>query len=44
MTTYDGTTNLQPALAALCGCSIKSQGKIAKLIKQAKEGLGIVTG
>lgn len=42
MTTYDGTTSLQTALAALCGCSIKSQGKIAKLIKQAKEGLGIV--
>jgi len=41
MITYDGTTNLQPALAALCSCSIKSQGKIAKLIKQAKEGLGI---
>lgn len=41
MTTYDGTTPLQPALAALCGCSIKSQGKIAQLIKQAKEGMGI---
>lgn len=41
MTTYDGTTNLQTAIAALCGCSIKSQATIAKLIKQAKESLGI---
>ena len=38
---YDGETNLQPAIAALCGCSFKNQGKIAKLIKQAKDALGI---
>lgn len=38
---YDGETNLQPAIAALCGCSFKNQGKIAKLIKQAKDDLGI---
>jgi hypothetical protein len=38
---YDGTTPLQPALAELCGCSVKSQSKLADLIKQAKDALGI---
>ena len=41
---YDGTTNLQPAIAALCGLSINSQAQIAKLIKNAKEALGITDG
>jgi hypothetical protein len=38
---YDGTTPLQPALAELCGCSVKSQAKLSDLIKQAKNALGI---
>jgi LmbE family N-acetylglucosaminyl deacetylase len=38
---YDGSTNLQPAIAALYGCSLKNQGKIAKLVKQAKAALQI---
>ncbi len=39
---YDGKANLQPALAALYGCSPKNQEKLADLIKQAREGLGII--
>jgi hypothetical protein len=39
---YDGKANLQPALAALYGCSAKNQEKLADLIKQAREGLGII--
>lgn len=41
--TYDGTGRLGDALAALCGVSPKSQAQIAKLIKQAKDALGIDT-
>lgn len=41
MNQYDGTTNLQPAIAALYGLSINSQAQIAKLISHAKEALGI---
>ncbi|MFK5950332.1 MAG: hypothetical protein QM500_16360 [Methylococcales bacterium] len=40
---YDGTTPLQPIVAKLIGCSPKSQGKIAKTIKAAKEALGITS-
>jgi predicted DNA-binding protein YlxM (UPF0122 family) len=43
MTHYDGTTDLKPALAALCGCSVKSHNKLAELTKQAKDALGITT-
>lgn len=38
---YDGTGKLAEAIAELCGVSVKSQARIAALIKQAKTGLGI---
>lgn len=38
---YDGTGKLAEAIADLCGLSVKSQGAIAKLIKQAKDALKI---
>ena len=41
---YDGTTPLQPALAKLVGLSVKSQAKLAGLVKEAKTALGIDTG
>ncbi|MDO9142355.1 MAG: hypothetical protein Q7U38_18710, partial [Methylobacter sp.] len=40
---YDGTGKLAEAIAALSGLSPKSQGQIAKLIKQAKDALKITT-
>jgi hypothetical protein len=44
MTTYDGTTPLQPVIAELLGYSMKSQNLIADAIQQAKDALGIDTG
>ncbi len=38
---YDGTTPLQPEVARLVNCSVKSQSKIAQVIKEAKQALGI---
>jgi len=38
---YNGTGKLAEAIAELFGLSIKSQARIAKLIKEAKTGLGI---
>ncbi|MDP3877152.1 MAG: hypothetical protein Q8Q50_09235 [Methylobacter sp.] len=40
---YDGTGKLAEAIADLCGLSPKSQGQIAKLIKQAKDALKITS-
>ena len=40
---YDGSEKLRPAIASLCGLSIKSQVQIAALIKQAKIELGITS-
>lgn len=40
---YDGTGQLGIALAALYGCSVKNQNKTAKLIKQAKDALGMIS-
>lgn len=40
---YDGTTPLQPALAELYGLSVKSQARLAGLVKDAKTALGIDT-
>ena len=40
-TQYDGTTPLQPALAALCGTTVKNQSMLAKLTAMAKDALGI---
>ncbi len=40
---YDGTGKLAGAIAALCGLSPKSQEQIARLIKQAKDELGITS-
>ena len=40
-TLYDGTGKLAEAIASLYGLSPKSQARIAELIKQAKNGLGI---
>lgn len=40
---YNGTGKLAGAIANLCGLSLKSQGQIAALIKQAKVGLGITS-
>ena len=41
-TPYDGTGKMAEAIAALCGMSPKRQGQIAKLIRQAKDEMGIV--
>jgi hypothetical protein len=40
---YDGTGQLGIALAALYGYSVKNQNKTAKLIKQAKDALGMIS-
>lgn len=40
---YDGSGKLAPAIAELYGISPKSQARIADLIKQAKEVLGITS-
>lgn len=40
---YDGSGKLVDAIANLCGLSPKSQARIAVLIKQAKDGLGITS-
>jgi hypothetical protein len=40
---YDGTGKLSDALAALFGLSPKSHNKLAALIQQAKDGLGITS-
>jgi len=40
---YDGTGKLAEAIAELFGLSVKSQAQIAKLIKEAKTGLGIAS-
>ncbi len=40
---YDGVGKLAEAIADLCGLSVKSQGAIAKLIKQAKDALKITS-
>ena len=40
---YDGSGKLGAAIADLCGLSPKSQAQIAVLIKQAKDGLGIIS-
>lgn len=40
---YDGTGKLAEAIAGLFGLSVKSQARIAKLIKEAKTGLGIAS-
>ncbi|MDI1229853.1 MAG: hypothetical protein PSU93_01740 [Methylobacter sp.] len=40
---YDGKGKLAEAIAELCGVSVKSQARIAALIKQAKTELGITS-
>ena len=40
---YDGTLPLQPVIAELLGCSIKSQKTIARAIKLAKLDLSITS-
>jgi len=40
---YDGTTRLNLAVADLIGCSPKSNNKLAKVIGQAKNDLGITS-
>lgn len=40
---YDGNGKLSDAIAKLCGCSPKSNNRVAELIKQAKAELGIAS-
>ena len=40
---YDGSGKLVEAIAELCGLSVKSISRIAVLIKQAKDSLGITS-
>jgi hypothetical protein len=40
---YDGSGKLGDAIAALCGCSPRSNNKIAELIGQAKDALGMTS-
>ena len=40
---YDGVGKLGEAIAALYGCSPRNNNKIAELIQQAKDGLGMTS-
>jgi len=40
---YDGSTPLNAAVADLIGCSLKNNNKLAKIIGQAKNDLGIAS-